>query len=1349
MQNYFLGLDIGTDSVGYATANKSYDLLKRKGEPVWGVTLFEEASLNTERRAFCTARRRLDRRQQRIQLLQELFASEVAKVDEGFYIRMKNSALWREDAGEPYCIFNDTEYTDREYHAEYPTIHHLLVHLMKTDEPQDVRLVYLACAWLVAHRGHFLSDVSKENVAALMDFHAVYENLIAWFTQRDVKTPDGLDHEAVLERVLCENTSVSRKYDHLKKELFNGKKPPKHKDDYVDTECFLKLLCGSKVAVEKLFCNEGYADAGSVLLGADDEVLAALYASLSDDDAELLQYAKAIYDWALLVDILKGEECISAAKKRDYEQHASDLKWLKAFVRKYVPAEYRGLFRDEKSKDNYAAYAVSNTAAEAFSKRLTKLLKSVTPEAADCDAYNDALERIGRGRFLPKQVKTDNRVIPYQLYWYELDRILKNAEKHHLFLAERDEQGLSVSDKIRSVFSFRIPYFVGPLNSNASNAWMQRKAEGKIYPWNLTDMVDLDASENEFIRKMTAKCTYLPAEDVLPKDSLLYHRFMVLNELNNLKINGVPITVALKQKLFNQVFLNRKKVTRKRITDYLLAHGLMQEEDTISGVDEQIHSDLKSQIEFAGLLERGVLTEEDAENIILRLSISEDKRRFVKWLGQHYPALTEADAKYLSSLRYHDFGRLSKRFLSEIEGVYKESREVMTIIQALWETNYNLMELLSDKFTFAEVIAEENQAYYAENPKTVAQRLDEMYISNAVKRPIIRTLEIVREVTKAMGQPPQKIFIEMARGASTEQKNKRTESRLQQILKLYETCRDEDVPQLRKQLEAMGDTANARLQSRKLFLYFMQLGRCMYTGEPIEFSELFTKQYDLDHIYPQAMVKDDSILHNLVLVRSEANGAKSDTYPISASIRQKMHGFWEMLKTNGLITEEKYKRLTRSQPFTADEKWGFINRQLTETTQSTKAVSVLLNELYPETEIVYVKARLAADFRHEFDCLKSRTFNDLHHAKDAYLNIVVGNVYHSRFTQQWFMQNHDRRYSIRMDKLFTKPVICGKVQVWDGEPMLAKVKKIVASNHAHMTKYAVCRKSGQSGGLFNQQPVKKAPNLIPLKKNLATEKYGGYDGATITYFMLVKYRSGKKQDLMLMPVQLVYSKGILENEECAADYAKKRIGEIIGKTVNEVSFPLGLRKIKINTMFSLDGFRVCLSGSGSKGAKWKAQPFMPFHEEYQWNRYLKRLEVLCEKLKEHPDYPVDKEQDGVDAETNLKLYDLYVHKLRDTIYRKRPTNPVQTLEAGREEFQRLSVARQAQALLSIHQVFGRSSGGCDLQLIGGAKGAAASELSTNFSNLKKNYTDVRIIDTSAAGLYEHKSPNLLTFLEGA
>ena len=138
----------------------------------------------------------------------------------------------------------------------------------------------------------------------------------------------------------------------------------------------------------------------------------------------------------------------------------------------------------------------------------------------------------------------------------------------------------------------------------------------------------------------------------------------------------------------------------------------------------------------------------------------------------------------------------------------------------------------------------------------------------------------------------------------------------------------------------------------------MQLGRCMYTNQPIKLEALGTKLYDVDHIYPQCFVKDDSIINNKVLVLSEANGAKGNVYPINSDIRKNMHGIWESYKAHGLISEEKFKRLTRTTPFTEEEKYNFINRQLTETSQSTKAVATLLNEFYPDTEIVYSKAEM-------------------------------------------------------------------------------------------------------------------------------------------------------------------------------------------------------------------------------------------------------------------------------------------------------------------------------------------------------------------------------------------------------
>ena len=45
------------------------------------------------------------------------------------------------------------------------------------------------------------------------------------------------------------------------------------------------------------------------------------------------------------------------------------------------------------------------------------------------------------------------------------------------------------------------------------------------------------------------------------------------------------------------------------------------------------------------------------------------------------------------------------------------------------------------------------------------------------------------------------------------------------------------------------------------------------------------------------------------------------------------------------------------------------------------------------------KARNVSDFRKEYKMLKSRLVNDYHHAQDAYLNIIVGNVYFMKFTR--------------------------------------------------------------------------------------------------------------------------------------------------------------------------------------------------------------------------------------------------------------------------------------------------------------------------------------------------------------
>ena len=80
-KKYYLGLSIGKDSVGYAVTDTGYHILKFRGEPMWGVNLFDAVAEASERRFFREERRRLDRRQQRVHLTEQLFAKVIAKVD--------------------------------------------------------------------------------------------------------------------------------------------------------------------------------------------------------------------------------------------------------------------------------------------------------------------------------------------------------------------------------------------------------------------------------------------------------------------------------------------------------------------------------------------------------------------------------------------------------------------------------------------------------------------------------------------------------------------------------------------------------------------------------------------------------------------------------------------------------------------------------------------------------------------------------------------------------------------------------------------------------------------------------------------------------------------------------------------------------------------------------------------------------------------------------------------------------------------------------------------------------------------------------------------------------------------
>jgi CRISPR-associated endonuclease Csn1 len=223
------------------------------------------------------------------------------------------------DAKDRNLLFNDKNYTDKEYYAQYPTIHHLLLDLMQSDAPHDVRLVYLAVAWLVAHRGHFLSEVDKDNIAAVLQFDEVYQDF-----QSHCRCT-GLNRGHVTyknyKRFLLQQKPVSEQKKDLKSVIYPGRAVQVNEDDVVNKKQLPNLLAGGTVSLKDLFSQLNAEQSKKISFRSSDEKFEEAVEVLSEEELELVLQLRRLYDWASLKHILEDSLTISEAKVKVYEQH--------------------------------------------------------------------------------------------------------------------------------------------------------------------------------------------------------------------------------------------------------------------------------------------------------------------------------------------------------------------------------------------------------------------------------------------------------------------------------------------------------------------------------------------------------------------------------------------------------------------------------------------------------------------------------------------------------------------------------------------------------------------------------------------------------------------------------------------------------------------------------------------------------------------------------------------------------------------------------------------------------------------------------------------------------------------
>lgn len=1117
-QSYSIGLDIGTGSVGWAVINEDFSLRRHKHQNMWGANLFNEAQKAELRRSFRSSRRRLARRKRRITLLQQIFNNEICNVDPNFYLRLTESMLYIDDKSssldlDANILFSDHTFTDKTYREKYPTIYHLRSELFHNPEKQDIRLIYLALHHIIKYRGNFLIEGGVDGVISSFDS----QNL-----QKFMEFIGAGDKEAKQIKSILLNQSQTRKSRKLS--IIQLLQPSADSKNIISEA--VGAAIGLKWNAEKLFDDKSLEIKGEFSDKNYEDQRDDIATAIGDDRYDLIETLESVYQWTIFSQFIRKDSCLSDIMVEKYNAYRQDLSDLKGLFRDFLSEkEYKSFFHGDTAKfEQYNAHKID-------AKDLSDSIKKLLSESAKDDArYQRFEKRAELGEFLSRQRIRDNGAIPHQIHQYELEKIIDNQATHYPFLAQN-------RDKLISIFTFKLPYYIGPLKTGGDFAWSIKKKDGVIYPWNFNEIIDDEASAEKFIERMRNKCTYLPDKDVLPKNSLLYQEYECRNELKNVTVNGKRLSPDIQNRIIDELFTKEYSVNYKKLAKYLYDNQIYDTSSlVITGTadDKSFMSSRKSYIDFTKKIGIEITPENKAaiEEVIKWITLFEDKKILSKKLQKYSDIFSKDQIDSILKLKYTGWGRLSGELLDGITAHTRYGK--MTVIEVMRQCSDNFMQIIqSDRYEFKKII--EDALLKDATPEITYDDIKNLAASPGIKRALWRSVRIIDEIVDTIGYGPKLISIEMAR---SEEDKVRTKNRYSQLEKMYKELygKEYNKSDIKPQLENYKDC----LDKKKYYLYFLQNGKSAYSGKKLDI-ENGLKDCEIDHILPRSLTKDDS-LDNTVLVLREENQLKLDDYPISPDVQKKMLPIWMSLKNAKFMSQLKFQRLTSQKQLSDDQIYGFINRQLVETRQITKHLARMLTEKYKDssTEVFTIRAGMSSEYRRIHDLPKCREVNDLHHAKDAYLAATLAQYVKVRYPKldKEFIYGEYKKFksdkkknreygsfilsSMKYDFTNTNT---GEI-VWQGKSSCEIIDKTMKYNDCLITK-----KTETGDSQFYKQTIysKKSTDpkpTIPIKANLPTNRYGGYSGVQAAYFAVINYlkQSNKKEspatEIISIPAQI-------------------------------------------------------------------------------------------------------------------------------------------------------------------------------------------------------------------------------------
>ncbi len=626
---------------------------------------------------------------------------------------------------------------------------------------------------------------------------------------------------------------------------------------------------------------------------------------------------------------------------------------------------------------SYLEDAVEEGGSSQYAKGLTQNQQELK-DKYPCEIQLDRLNKYGfyRGQRVIRSGEDEiilSNVFTISAYRNEIMQLFDTQRKHHSDITEK-----FVEDYLE-IFNRKREYYEGPGNE------LSRTDYGK-YTTAINPETGKYITEENIFEKLIGKCSVYPEEKRASAASYTAQEFNVLNDLNNLLVNGRKLDKNEKEEIVS-LMKTEKTVSVPKILKKVISEDIEAIEGARIDKDDkqifhtfEIYNKMRKALDGIDVKIDEVFSVEDLDLLGDILTLNTDKESILSALERNNLKIDENVCECLISLRKKN-GSLFSKWHSFSLKIMRE------LIPAMYEENKNQMQLLTDMGLLKTSIDKYKGLKYIPDKEL----LEEIY-NPVVRRSVHTSIKVLNAYIKKYGYPEQ-IVIEMPRDKNSDEQKKflkkvqgDNEKELANILK---KCKEEYGFEIKPE-----HFRNHKKLVLKLKLWNEQQGKCLYSGRTIDIRELVENpsSFEVDHIIPLSISLDDS-RNNKVLVYAIENQNKGNSTPYF--YLKDINRDWDYVKYKDYLftlnlKRNKLRNLLFEQDITKiDVVKGFVNRNLTDTAYASRLVLNTLQSFFEAnevgTKVSVIRGAYTHQMRENLKIEKDRDESYSHHAVDAML----------------------------------------------------------------------------------------------------------------------------------------------------------------------------------------------------------------------------------------------------------------------------------------------------------------------------------------------------------------------------